>query len=129
MVIITFPDGSEWYQANWAFRQLSEDVVAAFPDNAELKRDLEKAQAFGHLALNAMNPTLASRVMSALKNVAEETIAGNIRGCRTHRPDDERGHAMYVEAIRELLKLLNQQASHVVPESSVRDSSERAKKT
>jgi hypothetical protein len=106
MVIITFPNGSEWFNPNWAFRQLIADVANVFPSDAEVELNLQKAQAFGHLALNAIDPVVASRIMNAFRTVADETLAGRILGWKADRPDDEAGHAMYLEAIQELSNLL-----------------------
>jgi len=36
MVIIKFQDGTDWFKANWVFRQFTEDIVATFPNDTAL---------------------------------------------------------------------------------------------
>ena len=52
MVIIQFKNGTDWYKANWVFRQLRADVAEAFPDDLELTTEMEKAEAFRMLSLD-----------------------------------------------------------------------------
>jgi len=111
MVIISFPNGTDWFKANWVFRQITEDVVAMFPDDAELKLLMEQAGALGGLSLESMKADLASRISRALRKVAESTIQGRTLGWRGTKPEDLDGHRMYLEAISELLSLINQQKS------------------
>jgi len=67
---------------------------------------LELAQAFGSLDLKGMNERLRCKVMQAIKTVAEETISGAIEGWRPH---DQKDHALYCEALAELVKLIQEQ--------------------
>jgi len=53
MVIIRFPNGSDWYKANWAFRRLAEDIVAGHPDESDLKVEMERAEVLGLLLLGS----------------------------------------------------------------------------
>jgi len=111
MVIITFPNGTDWYKANWVFRQITEDAVAMFPDDAELKSLMEQAGALGGLSLESMRADLASRISQAIGKVAETTIQGRTLGWRGTKPEDLAGHRMYLEAVSELWSLINQQKS------------------
>jgi hypothetical protein len=105
-VIILLPNGTDWFKANWVFRQLAEDVSNRYRNDDGVCKTLELAQAFGSLDMEIMDEGLRCKVMHAVKTVAEETVSGTIEGWR---PDDRRGHAMYCEALSELAKLIEQQ--------------------
>jgi acetyl-CoA acetyltransferase len=109
MVIITFPDGSDWFKANWAFRQLAHDTSTVFPDDATVFDLMEKGEAFGHLALDAMDPDCSDRVMRALMVVGQEITNGDLPGWLGTHPGDADGQRMYLEAVRELLEALGRQ--------------------
>jgi len=110
MVIIKFQDGSDWFKANWVFKQLAEDTLAAFPNDGALRLVLEKAQALGGLFFDSMEAEAATSTLDAIKKVAEETIHGNIQGWKQIRPEDKDGQQMYLESIDELLKVLKKHA-------------------
>jgi len=103
MVIICFPDGKDWYKANWVFWQLASDILAAYPDDVELRLSVQRAQANHGLLLDQMDPECASRIAGALRAVAEATLAGSIPGWRREHPDDEEGQCMYLRSMSELL--------------------------
>jgi hypothetical protein len=107
-VIIVFPNGTDWFKANWVFRQLAGDVSVRYRNDDSVCKALESAQALGSLDLKDMDEDLRRKVMQAIKTVAEETISGTIAGWRPH---DEGGHAMYREALSELAKLVEEQQS------------------
>jgi hypothetical protein len=86
LVIIAFPNGEDWFKANWVFRQLAEDVSQRNRNDNDVCKELELAQ--------------------AIKTVVDDTISGTIEGWR---PQDKPGHAMYCEALTELAKLIEQQ--------------------
>jgi hypothetical protein len=109
MVIICLPNGTEWFNPNWVFRQLHADVVERFPDDAELHLEMEKAGAFGLLSLDSTEPVLASRILRAMRTVAEETVQGQIPGWLKGKPDDQEGQRMYLGAMSELLDLMGRQ--------------------
>ena len=100
-VVIVLPNGTDWFKANWVFRQLAQDVSSRYQTLADVCKALELAQAVGSLDLKGMDEKLCSNVMEAIKTVAEETISGAIDGWRPHDPRD---HAMYCEALGELAK-------------------------
>jgi hypothetical protein len=106
MVIIRLPSGADWYKANWAFRQLAEDIRRRFTEDKAVAHEFEKAQAMGALFLDDIDKDLGKRVVVALKTVAEETIGGKIGGWKRTHPADEAGQRMYLEALAELLSLL-----------------------
>ena len=102
-VIVVFPDGTDWFKANWVFRQLADDVSDRYKSDAEIREALEVAQALGTLDLKAMNDGLRKRVMEALTAVAMDTIKGIIAGWR---PDDPEEHELSCDAVSELAKCL-----------------------
>jgi hypothetical protein len=104
-VIIVFPNGTDWFRANWVFRQLAGDVSVHYRNDDSVCKALESAEALGSLDLKDMDEELCRKVMQAIRTVAEETISGTIEGWRPH---DEGGHAMYREALSELAKLIKQ---------------------
>jgi len=108
MVIIHFR-GGDWFNPNWVFRQLCADISEDFPGEVELHREMEKAEAFGLLSLDSIDPALSSRILRAMRTVAEKTIDGMIPGWRSARPDDQDGQRMYLEAMSELLALMQRQ--------------------
>ncbi len=105
-VIIVFPNGTDWFKANWVFRQLVQDVSSHYRNDDDVCKALELARAFGSLDLKKMDEHLRYKVMQAIKAVAQETINGAIEGWRPH---DQKDRAMYCEARSELVKLIQQQ--------------------
>src|ERR1700688_4412511 len=69
-VIIVFPDGTDWFKANWVFRQLAQDVSDRYSSDAEVCTVVEVAEALSALDLKKMNDGLRRRVMKALTTVA-----------------------------------------------------------
>ncbi len=105
-ISIVFPNGTEWFKANWVFRQIVDDVSARYQNDEGIRAALELARALGSLDLKQMDGHLRHRVMQAIRTIAEETASGTIKGWR---PDDQREHAMYCEALSELAQLIRQQ--------------------
>lgn len=110
MIIIKFQDGTDWFKANWVFRQLAEDIMEAFPNDSALRQIMENAQALGGLFLNSMEPHVAASTLKAIKRVAEETSQGKIEGWNRTKPEDKDGQQMYLQSIKELLCLLENRA-------------------
>jgi len=102
-VLIVFRDGSEWFKANWVFRQLARDVSDRYSSDAEVCKALNVAEALGTLDLKKMENDLSRRVMGALSVVGADTLNGSIAGWRPH---DAKEHALYCEAVSELTKRL-----------------------
>ena len=112
MVIIKFHDGVDWFKANWIFRQLAEDIVAAFPQDGDLKTVLEQAEALGALFLDSMPATAAAETIKAIKQVAEESLQEKIPGWKKTRPEDNEGQQMYLRSMSELLDVIRQEETH-----------------
>jgi hypothetical protein len=106
MVIITFPDGAEWFKPNWVFRRIVESVANNVPADDQVQNVMRKAEAFGHLALDSLAPSLAARVTHALTVVVNEASTGNLIGPNGERSHEEPEHAMYLQSIRELSALI-----------------------
>ena len=83
-VIIVFPNGTDWFRANWVFRQLAGDVSVRYRNDDSVCKALESAEALGSLDFKDMDEELCRKVMQAIKTVAEETISGTIEGWRPH---------------------------------------------
>jgi hypothetical protein len=94
-VIIVFPDGTDWFKANWVFRQLAQDVTDCYSGDAEVCKAVEVAEALGALDLKKMNDGLRRRVMEALKTVRvgrSPSSDGAFDGVR--RPETSRLHSL-----------------------------------
>ena len=109
MVIISFRNGTDWYKANWVFRQLSEGVAELFPGDAEVNLAMERAQAFGALCLDKLEVELASRIVRAIGAAVEQTLEGKIQGWKTIVPGNMDLQRQYLESMTELLGLLRKQ--------------------
>jgi hypothetical protein len=108
MVIISLPNGAEWYKANWVFRQLQKDVAGLYPGDREVNLELERAGALGGLALEFIEEGLRGRILDAIKTVASATVQGDIPGWTHEKPNDMEGQKMYIESMRELLDAIKQ---------------------
>jgi hypothetical protein len=107
MVVISFRNRTDWYKPNWVFRQLVDDITALIPTDDDLKLKLEQAEAFGALFLDSLTNEAEARLLLAMKGVAETAVQGKTLGWKSIKPEDERGQRLYVEAMQELLRLLN----------------------
>jgi hypothetical protein len=106
MVIIRFRNRSEWFKANWVFRQIATDVTLMAPHDTELKSIMDKAQAFGLLAFDSMEKNAAVRTLDAIRNVAEKTLEGQIPGWHGGRDGKDNGQRIYLDSLEELLNLM-----------------------
>ncbi len=105
-VVIVFPNGTDWFKANWVFRQLAEDVSKYGGSDSDVNKELEAALALGSLFLDRMDRSLGSRIVESLRAVTQGTLDGRIDGWKKA---DKREHQIYLECLTELLSLLNQQ--------------------
>jgi hypothetical protein len=105
-VIIVFPNGANWFNANWVFSQLAEDVSKYGGSDSDVNNELEAALALGALFLDRMDGPLSSRIVESLRAVTQGTLDGRIDGWRKA---DKREHQIYLECLTELLSLLKQQ--------------------
>ena len=118
MVIIKFPNGSDWSKANWVFRQVLQDIFALYPNDHELEFQLKRGEALGLLSLEKEEAETAAesevyvRVLATLKKVAEGTLAGDIGGWAKTHPNDKDGQRQYREAMSELLQLSEAAMAH-----------------
>ncbi len=103
MVLIKFPSGVDWFKANWAFRQLATDVARSYSSDNDLINALECGEALGTLDLTQMERALRSRILDAMKKVAQDVLSGNIKGW----DKDEEGCRMYRDALSELIDDVN----------------------
>jgi hypothetical protein len=71
---------------------------------------MDRAQGLGTLFLNDMEGSLLSKVMAAMRSVAQGTVEGRISGWKRTHPNDPEGQRMYVESMGELLDLISKQA-------------------
>jgi hypothetical protein len=106
-VIVKFSDGSDWFRANWFFRQLRADITKLFPTDIELHSVLEIGQAFGLFDIAEQKPEVAERTLHAMKAAARATIQGQLKGVLEQRPNDVEGERMYLESMRELLERID----------------------
>jgi hypothetical protein len=110
MVVIRFQDGTEWFKANWVFRQLLRDITQAFPDDSDLVFSMRQAGALGGLFLDSIDGVLAGRILRSMKNAAESTIRGVVKSSVDSTPIDADSQRMYHEAMSELLDAVNRQS-------------------
>lgn len=106
MVIICFPDGRDWFNPNWVYRQLSADVAATYPDDADLQRIFLHGQYNHGLLLDRLKPEEASKIMEVLKTVAQAALDGKTPGWLSEHPEDLDGQRMYLESMSELLEAM-----------------------
>ncbi len=104
MVIVKFPDGRDWFKANWVFRRLKHEMMAAAPDDAELKCALEEGEALGALYIDQMDSSLRSRTLLAMQNAVANTAKNAPTLLRAH-PDDT-ALREYITSISELSQMI-----------------------
>jgi hypothetical protein len=68
-VIIVFPDGRDWFKANWVFRQLAQDVSDRYSSDAEVCKAVEVAALANRRAPHHETPqtTLPANVREACR--------------------------------------------------------------
>ena len=54
-VAIVFPNGTDWFKANWGFRQLAEDTTSHHREDDGICNALEEPLALGCLDLKKMD--------------------------------------------------------------------------
>jgi|SRR5882762_4465324 len=94
-----------WVVAGWAFRQVLDDTASQHPDDSEMAREFEEAKAVSGLIVYRLQPDLAARVTSAIKDVATGILSGTIRsGISNQRYGDERTVQEYRKGLQQLLE-------------------------
>src|ERR1700733_2588476 len=74
MVIVVFPDNTDWSDSNWVYRRFAQDIISSLPDDVELHEVLKEGGAIGTLFLDAVKPPLQGRVLMAMKGAAENLV-------------------------------------------------------
>lgn len=97
------------------FRRLAGDISVRYRKDDGVCKALEEAQALGSLNIKNMTDELRPKVMQAIKIVAEEPISGKNEG---RKPQVEGNHAIYCEALSELVKLVEQQQNATRPDET-----------
>jgi hypothetical protein len=104
MVIVVFPDESDWSKANWVFHAFAEDLRAHLPNDDKLQEEVELGETHGLMNLARLEPDLRERLIHAIVVVVEATVRGQI-SVKDKFPGDEEGQRMYLKSIVELLEL------------------------
>jgi hypothetical protein len=104
MMLIVFPDQRDWYKANWAFRQLAQDIAQYYSPTPQVSDLLERSQLYGTLRLDELSEPLRSETMGLLASVSGRTLEGEIPGWTK----DVGGQLQYRQALSELLQLVSQ---------------------
>jgi hypothetical protein len=80
VAVIGFSDDPEnvWCVAGWAFRQVLEDVLARNPYDQEMAEAFFIAETQSGLHIDLLEPPLAARVTSAIRDVAEGILSKEV---------------------------------------------------
>ena|SRR2546421_7682860 len=105
MAVIGFSDNPEeiWCVAGWAFRQVLDDVISQYPDDSEMVDEFFLSKTQSGLHIDSLEPELAARVTSAIRQVATGILSGAIRSGIHNQPY---GNAHAVEEYRKGLQQL-----------------------
>jgi len=107
--LIKFPDGTNWYVTNQAFRQLVDDYAKAFPEDRDSRRRLELGWAINGIAMDELPIDVRNNMLSALENIAKGILAGNLRNNFHEIPNDDKHYGEYILVIRKLLDSVERQ--------------------
>ena len=92
-----------WKAAGWAFRQVLDDVIAQYPEDAEMATEFEQAKSHSGLILYLLPPESAARISSAILEVTTGILAGTIRSGIVDQPyGDEQTIEQYRKGLKEL---------------------------
>jgi hypothetical protein len=109
MGAIAFSDKPEhsWVMAGWVLRQILDDTATQHPDDSEMARKFELAKAVDGLMVYLLPRELASRVTTAIREVASGILSGAIHsGVVERHHGDARTVAQYHDALHELLEAI-----------------------
>lgn len=96
-----------WIVANWAFRQLLEDIKSSHPEDTEMIRECDASEAISGLLIYELERKLQIRMTQAIKQVASDVISGIIQSGLQNKPyGDVRAATQYREALAELLEIV-----------------------
>ena len=109
MAVISFSVKPEniWCVAGWAFRQVLDDVISQYPEDAEMAIELNRARELKGLIIDGLSPDFETLVTSAIKHVVTGILSGAIRSGIVDQPY---GHArtvkQYLEGLQELQRAI-----------------------
>ena len=109
MAVIGFSDRPEeiWCVAGWAFRQVLDDVISQYPEDAEMADAFDQSKTYSGLSIDLLEPKLAARVTNAIRQVATGILSGAIRSGLHDQPyGDARTIEQYREGLQQLLETL-----------------------
>lgn len=109
MAVIGFSTGDGWIVARWAFRQFLEDIIAVYPEDSEMKDEINKALAFDGLHLDLMDILLVRKFIKAIKNVATKILQGSYDVRLRKNSIDDEGLRMYTNSMNELLEYIKKE--------------------
>jgi hypothetical protein len=92
-----------WIVAGWAFRQVLQDVRAAYPEDAEIRSEFIDAEALGFLHLDDLREDVAAKIRRALCCVANGILEGTFRSGLGERFRDSETIDAYADGMRGLI--------------------------
>src|SRR5262245_1490768 len=101
-VIITFPDGDDWYVSGIYFGELVKDYARLFPHDREMQRELGMIAAVGGIRLIETEPELATKLLGSLENLAEAKV-GEVHPDGTESTARRAGNDVTLRVMRKLL--------------------------
>ena len=105
-VLITFPDGGDWYVSNFGFELILQNYRIVFPHDPKMQHELEMVRAVGGIELGKQEPELARSIAAALERLAERVIA-ELPSDRTELvPKDRQTQEDHLVILRKLLPLV-----------------------
>jgi hypothetical protein len=110
MAVISFSENEPertWSVAGWAFRQVLDDVISQYPEDAEMVDEFEQSKTYSGLILYTLKPGFAARIRNALRQVASGILSGVIRSGIHDQPyGDTTTVEQYREGLRQLLEAI-----------------------
>lgn len=102
----TKPEES-WVVAGWAFRQILDDTASQHPEDSEMAKKFEEANAISGLMVYMLRPDFAARITSAIREVATGILSGTIQSGIVDQPyGDERTVQEYRKGLQQLLEVI-----------------------
>jgi hypothetical protein len=109
MAVIAFSQDPSriWCKAGWAFRQVIDDVLEQQSPDSVVREELEVARDVKGLSLYLLEPDLAARVTTMIRDTAQKILSGEAQsGIHGQEYGDLQTVAQYHRAIRELLDII-----------------------
>jgi len=103
MILITFPDGTDWFKANWVFREFSVEIAAMFTNDEGVLSDIERIYCNGGINFAGEDPVRSAHLAGALRRAAAQTV---LKDSSEWRFSDPERHRAYIESVKELRDLL-----------------------